>query len=215
MSASPKALADQVPEEITPTTWQRLSARIILVDLAISVLSVMPALVAIWVFGVDASDGQIWPLIGLAAFGVLGAFFDVIRWIFTRFRISAHYVELKTGVFLRRHRSIQRDRIRSVDVEAKLRHRLARMRVVKIGAGQQTAAGEAALSLDALTADDASTLQNRLLRDAHELPESRPGTVTSQDTHPHPEASKVDERIRVFARFEPSWFIYNMFTIWA
>lgn len=216
MRASPEALPDQVPEENTPTTtWQRLSARIIWVDLVISVLSVMPALVAIWGFGVDASGGQIWPLIGLAAFGVLGAIFDVVRWIFTRFRISPNYVELKTGVFLRQHRSVQRDRIRSVDVEARLRHRLARMRVVKIGAGQQTAAGEAALSLDALTADDASTLQNRLLRDAHELPESRQGAVTSQETQPHPEASTVDERIRVFARFEPSWFIYNMFTIWA
>src|SRR5690625_4160656 len=146
------------------TAWQRLSARIIWVDLVISILSVLPAVVAIWVFDVDATGGQIWPLVGLAAFGLIGAIFDVLRWIFTRFRITARHVELKTGVVMRQHRSIQRDRIRSVDVEAKLRHRLASMRVVNIGAGQQTAAGESALSLDALSTDDALALQNSLLR---------------------------------------------------
>lgn len=214
------------------TAWQRLSARIIWVDLAISILSILPAAVAILVFDVDASGGQIWPLIGLAAFGVLGAIFDVMRWVFTRFRITPRYVELKTGVFLRQHRSIQRDRIRSVDIEAKLRHRLARLRVVNIGAGQQTAARESALSLDALSAEDALALQNSLLRgeasaaDTLNLPPSAQETAGLAEETPSTkadaeEAGDLDaspatgEPIRVFARFEPTWFIYNMFNIWA
>src|SRR5690625_3272649 len=126
MSISP---ADTTDPQIAPPTsaqsWQRLSARIIWVDLVISVLSTLPALVAIWVFDADADAGQIWPLIGLAVFGILGAAFDVLRWIVTRFRITATHVELKTGIIFRQHRSIQRDRIRSVDTEAQLRHRLA------------------------------------------------------------------------------------------
>ncbi|NEC21763.1 PH domain-containing protein, partial [Streptomyces parvus] len=69
---------------------------------------------------------------------------------FTRYRITASHVELRTGVLVRVRRSIQRDRIRSVDIEAKPRHRLAGLRVVKIGAGQQAAAGDSALSLDAV-----------------------------------------------------------------
>ena len=215
------------------TEWQRLSARIIWVDLAISILAMLPAAAAIWVFGVDPSGGQIWPLIGLAAFGVLGAIFDILRWVFTRFRITPNYVELKTGVFLRQHRSIQRDRIRSVDIEAKLRHRLARMRVVNIGAGQQTAARESALSLDALSAEDALSLQNSLLRGeappaagatsrsaspeqtpeaAHEVPSTQADPKKAADSEAEPGSA---EPIRVFARFEPTWFIYNMFNIWA
>src|SRR5690625_5005735 len=136
MSISP---ADTTDPQIAPPTsahsWQRLSARIIWVDLVTSVLSTLPALVAIWVFGADAAAGQIWPLIARPVLGPWGAAFDVLRWIATRFRITATHVELKTGSICRQHGAIQRDRIRSVDAEAQVRHRLARMRVVKIGAG--------------------------------------------------------------------------------
>lgn len=216
----------------TTETWQRLSTRIIWVDLAISMLSILPVLVAIRVFGVDASGGQAWPLIGIAVLGVLGAILDVVRWIFTRFRVTPTYVELKTGVLLRKHRSIRRDRIRSVDVEARLRHRAARMRVVSIGAGQQTAAGEAALALDALSADDAVALQEELLRgtavptgdpgisleterNGHPTQEGLPAEATPDGDDHLPATPETGEPIRVFARFEPSWFIFNMFNIWA
>lgn len=210
------------------TAWKRLSVRIIWVDLIISTLSILPAAVAIVLFGVDAS-GQMWPLVGLAAFGVLGAIVDVVRWIFTRFRVTRSHVELATGVVMRRHRSIQRDRIRSVDVEAKLRHRIARMRVVNIGAGQQAAAGESALTLDALSAEDARVLQHQLLsrvepaEDSCVLNEAEsdagiagedPGTDADTDVR-RAAAPETGEPVRVFARFEPSWFIFNIFTIWA
>ncbi|MGO1594801.1 MAG: PH domain-containing protein, partial [Ancrocorticia sp.] len=186
--------------------WHRLSSRIIWVDLAISILSILPAVLAIWLFDVDSSQGQIWPLIGLAVFGVAGAYFDALRWAFTRFRITPSHVELKTGIVFRQHRSIKRDRIRSVDVETKLRHRVARMRVVTIGAGQQAAAGESALALDALSAEDAQELQHALLDEAND--EVELGGQNGQLSH-------GDEPLRVFARFEPSWVIYNIFNIWA
>ncbi|HIY65230.1 MAG TPA: PH domain-containing protein [Candidatus Agrococcus pullicola] len=203
-------------------SWLRLSPRIIWVDLAISILASLPALVAIWLFDVD-SGGQIWPLIGLAIFGVVGAIFDVVRWVFTRYRITATHVELKTGVVLRRHRVIQRDRIRTVDIEAKLRHRVAKMRVVNIGAGQQAAAGESALALDALSADDARALQTELLTDVNDANDV---DTPSGETGPEQEDQPADgsgapigpehgEPIRVFARFRPSWFVFNMFNIWA
>lgn len=224
-------------EENQPTTtavphaahWQRLSARIIWVDLVITALSIAPAGIAILFFDVDAAN-QIWPLIGLAAFGVIGAVLDVLRWIFTRFKITATYVEMKTGVIWRQRRSIQRDRIRSVDVEAKLRHRLSRMRVVTIGAGQQSAAGEAALSLDALSADDAFALQHELLTKAAAASTistptgaGQTGTTDSTQVDATPPVGATDsstaasssEPIRIFARFKPSWFIFNMFNIWA
>ncbi|MDZ5076601.1 PH domain-containing protein [Nesterenkonia sp. HG001] len=230
MSLSPPHPAEvQASRDAPATTWHRLSVRIIWVDLVISIVSIVPPMVAIWGFGIDASAGQIWPLIALAAFGVLGAVSDGLRWVFTRFRVTPTYVELKTGVFLRRHRSIQRDRIRSVDVEAKLRHRLARMRVVNIGAGQQASAGESALSLDALSAEDARRLQHSLLSEGERPTEVLETSVDSELSSQHRRttprdgvghespgaAPEADEPLRIFARFEPSWCIYNMFTIWA
>lgn len=77
----------------------------------------------------------LWPVIGIAAFGVIGAVTDAWRWVFTRYRVTNSHVERRTGVVVRSYRSVQRGRIRTVDIDAKLRHRLAGLRVGNIGAG--------------------------------------------------------------------------------
>src|SRR5690625_3698677 len=110
-------------EQQNPAPWQRLSGRIIWVDLVQIIVTQLPLLVAILIMDSSPELGQLWPLIGLAVFGLLGAVYDAIRWIVTRYRVTPSYVEVKTGVLFRRRRSIQRDRIRSIDTEAKLRHR--------------------------------------------------------------------------------------------
>ncbi|WP_254875524.1 PH domain-containing protein [Streptomyces sp. CAI 127] len=225
------------PQPLPGDAWQRLSARVIWVDLARSVLSLLPAVLAVVVVGVDPGAGEMWPLIGIAAAGVLGALADALRWAFTRYRITASHVELRTGVLVRVRRSIQRDRIRSVDIEAKPRHRLAGLRVVKIGAGQQAAAGDSALSLDAVDTAAARALHDRLIAPTHEAHEAHPAHPV-QPAHPaHPATSQAPaaavpapastsaptsapgpERaasLRVFARFEPRWVVYNMFNAWA
>lgn len=187
------------------------------VDLVQTVLSAVPAAVAIWVVGAEPGAGQIWPLIGLAVFGVLGAITDALRWTFTRYRVTATHVELKTGVIFRVHRSIQRDRIRSVDTEAKLRHRLGGLRVVKVGAGQQAAEGESAVALDALTAVDAHALRSRLLDPAQALAAAEPSDQPDQPPHEDP-AVALDDRttpLAVLARLQPRWVIHNMMNIWA
>ncbi len=193
-----------------PAGWRRLHVRVTWVDLARSLLSLLPAVLSVSVFGVDPGSGGTWPLFGIAAVGVIRAAADALRWTFTRYRITPTHVELRTGVLRRVHRSIRRDRIRSVDTEARLRHRLAGLRVVKIGAGQQAAAGESALALDAVSPADARALRRLLLPAApvpapREAPEAEPSDRTPPDRTP-PE---------VFARFEPRWVVYNMFNFWA
>ncbi|MET2718092.1 PH domain-containing protein [Streptomyces harbinensis] len=191
--------------------WQRLSTRVIWVDLVQSIASLLPAVVALAVFGVAPGSGQLWPLIGFAAFGVLGAIADALRWAFTRYRITASHVEMKTGVFLRVERSIRRDRVRSVDIEARPRHRLFGLRVVNIGAGQQAAEGESALALDAVSTADARALQDRLLRmtDATAEPD---GAAPAGE-----EATRTEETapLAVLARFRPGWVVYHMMSVWA
>lgn len=229
--------------EINTDGWHRLSSRVIWVDLVQTLLSLIPAVVAVWLADGNAANVA-WPLIAVAAFGVIGAVTDAVRWLFTRYRITDTHVELRTGVIFRQHRSLRRQRIRSVDVEAKLRHRIARLRLVKVGAGQHTAAGESALRLDALTAAEARELQSALLsgQDRPTAPpadtatsgddaagddvagESSPaepaatGTVTPQDpgaAAPDQPAAAAPAPLQVFATFRSGWVIYNMFNIWA
>src|SRR5699024_189922 len=105
--AAPRSF-EQTRDPAPGTGRQRLSARIIWVDLVISVLSSLPAVIAIWAFDLDDGASQIWPLLGLAAFGVVGALLDLVRWIVTRFRITDSHVELRTGLLVRQRRTIQR-----------------------------------------------------------------------------------------------------------
>jgi putative membrane protein len=226
--------APPLPED-APDGWQRLSVRVIWVDLARVVLSLLPALIAIALVGVDAQGGGLWPLLGLAAFGVVGAVADGVRWLVTRYRVTDTHVELRTGVFVRVRRSIQRDRIRSVDAEARLRHRVAALRVLRIGAGQQSSAGESALALDALSAADAYALRRELLDPvtAGAAPEdavaSAPGRGASAPdddaasdvgsvAEPEPAPSVAPDEsapIAVFWRFDPRWVVFHLLSVWT
>lgn len=179
-------------------------------------MALLPGVIAIFLFGVEPSVGTLWPFALIAAWGVFGAIADVIRWLFTRYRITESEVERRTGVLVRRHRSVRRDRIRSVDAHAKLRHRVAGLRVVTIGAGQQSSSGEAAFVLDALTRHDAELIRRVLLRqnDAATAPRNTADASTSAESDVVTAAERRDD-VEVFASVRHWWVVYNMFSIWA
>lgn len=181
------------------TPWRRLSVRVVWVDLVKTVLSLSPGAVAVGFFDVEPSLSSLWPLLLVALFGGLGAVADIVRWAFTYYRVTDAEIQRRTGVFVRRHRTVQLDRIRSVDTYAKLRHRAAGLRVVTVGAGQQNGAGEAALLLDALSKDDAALLRRELL-----------GLAA-----PEPESAGAEPDAEVLATLRPWWVVYNMFSVWA
>ncbi|WP_129668098.1 PH domain-containing protein [Phytoactinopolyspora endophytica] len=213
------------PAESTETPWRRLHSRVIWVDVAQTLLSLTPAVLALLVFGTEPSAGTLWPVVAIGVFGTLGAVTDGVRWFFTRYRVTGSYVERRTGVFVRQYRSVRRDRIRSVDATAKLRHRLAGLRVINIGAGQQSSAGESALVLDAILKADAEELRQDLLwarpngtrgRDGTGQAEAVPaGVLAEARTEPAVDVATDDVDERVFARLRPSWVVYNMFNVWA
>ncbi|MBB5786962.1 PH domain-containing protein [Jiangella mangrovi] len=188
--------------------WQRLDTRVVWVDAAKTLLSMVPAGIAIAFFGAEINWGTMGPILGATAFGVLGGIADLLRWVKTRYRITDEYVERRTGLFVRQHRSIRRDRIRSVDTSAKLRHKLAGLRVVTVGAGQHSAAGEAALMLDAVRTETAERLRQELLYGV--TPAAAPAGADPVD---EPAEARPDGN--VLARLERSWVLYNMFSIWA
>lgn len=220
------APAPPLPED-PPDRWRRLSSRVIWVDLVQVVVALLPAGIALAI-GIDPEGGGLWPLVGIAFFGVLGAVTDAIRWLFTRYRVTTTHVELRSGVLFRVHRSIQRDRIRSVDAEAKLRHRLAALRVLEIGAGQQSAARESALKLDALCRDDAYALRHELLDpaaraagatgdDADDLEDrvAAPDTAGTLEPPADAEPGADDQPIAVFWRFDPRWVVFHVLSVWS
>jgi putative membrane protein len=192
------------PADDDGTPWSRLDQRVIWVDLARSLLSFAPTAIAGWGFGVPLDGGALWPLLGVGVIGLIGAGADLLRWAFTRYRVTDDYLERRTGVLVRRYRSVRRDRIRSVDTSARLRHRLAGLRVVLVGAGQQTAAGESALSLDAVSRADAEALRTALLAGS---PVAGPAIA--------PEQAPAEDAPQVIARLRPWWVVYNIAGIWA
>lgn len=209
LTSDPQVVERDEPLD-TDVPWLRLSGRMIVVDLVVSLLSVAPSLVAFVLLGVPVTWGTGGPLLVLAVVGVGGAAVDAVRWVTTRYRLTDDHLERSTGLLVRRYRSIRRERVRSVDTDAKLRHRLAGLRVVLVGAGQQSAASESALALDAIASGDAERLRDALLRSGPTTP--APGSVVQGATEP---GAGGGERRDVHATFRWWWVIYNVVGIWA
>lgn len=173
--------------------WRRLNSRVAWVDLAKMVITFIPSLVATMVFdrGVEA-----WPVFIVTAVGVISSVVDLKRWMHTRYRVGADRMEIRKGWLVRRYRSVPRDRIRTVDTSAKLRHRLAGLRVVHISSGE----ARTSFKLDAVDARTAERLREELLGVSrpHEAAGTRPMTGET-----------------LIARLRWSWFIYNIVSIWA
>ncbi len=196
--------------------WRGLSIRVVLVDFVKSLVTLSPAVIAVLVFDVEPKFNTMWPFLVFGAWGVLSAVADIIRWLFTRYRITETEVERRTGVIVRKHRSVRRDRIRSIDTHAKLRHRLAGLRIVTIGAGQQTNAGEAAFVLDSLARRDAELLRQELLRERASSPfDADLSYVPDGEACDLSDGAAQSHHVEVFARFRPHWVLYNMFSVWA
>ena len=137
--------------------WQRLSPRMLLVHPAHEVLRQLPILVGSIVLG-SATGNNAWPF---AALGVTIAI-GLLRWFFTTYRIDDEYVALRTGVLRRRSISLPRNRIRSVQTDSRLLHRLLGLTVLRVGTGHE-ARGQAAFALDAVEAAQVRRLRATLL----------------------------------------------------
>lgn len=181
-------------------TWQRLDRKVIAVDLVRAAVSLVPTAIAGGVLGLQPGDA--WPALVVAVLGVVRAAADLARWATTRYRITPERVEVRGGLFTRKERWIARDRIRSVGSDARLTHRLFGLRVVTVGAGLTGVAGAtAALRMDAVSAATARRLHDLLGATA------QPGATD--------ETGLPAQARRVLARFQPSWVLYNVLSVWG
>lgn len=175
--------------------WQRLSPRMLLVHPLHEVLRELPLLIAVVVFG-SATDNRAWVM---AVVGVIAGV-GVTRWFTTTYCIEPDpevgRVQLRTGLLRRKVLSVPRNRIRSVEADARLLHRLLGLTVLRVSTGQQ-AAGDGAFELNAVESAHVPALRAALLARTGQPVRSagEPGTTT------------------VLARWRPSWLRYSALSL--
>ncbi|WP_449065373.1 PH domain-containing protein [Planomonospora algeriensis] len=96
----------------------------------------------------------------LVVFAVI-AVAGLIRYATTRYRVTAERVELRSGLVFRRHHSVPRDRVRSVDLTADPLRRFFGLVTVRIGTGRTD--DEKGLVLDGVSRTGARLLRVELL----------------------------------------------------
>jgi putative membrane protein len=170
--------------------WQRLSPRMLLVHPVHEVLRQLPLLVGGIVLG-STTGNPLWTVGVLAATLVLG----LARWFTTSYRIDGDpetgQVQLRAGVLQRKVLSVPRNRIRSVQTDARLLHRLLGLAVLRVSTGRADGAGSPVFELDAVEVSQVPQLRAMLLVESPQpadQPASAPGSV--------------------LARWHPSWLRY-------
>jgi putative membrane protein len=179
----------------TEIAWQRLSPRMLLIHPVHELLRELPLLIGGLVLG-STTGNQSWTVAVLALSVVVG----VARWFTTSYRIEADpesgQVQLRAGLLHRKVLSVPRNRIRSVQTDARLLHRLFGLAVLRVSTGQE-ARGEhdsGAFELDAVRVEQVPQLRAILLAESPrpiDAPTAEPAEVST-----------------VLARWQPSWLRY-------
>jgi len=167
--------------------WQRLSPRMLLVHPVHELLRQLPLLVGGVVLG-STTGNPLWTLAALAVTAVLG----VARWFTTSYRIEPDEVQLRTGVLRRKALAVPRNRIRSVQTDSRLLHRLLGLTVLRVSTGRE-ARGDSVFELDAVQAEQVPRLRAILL---------------AESLHPTQEAAHAPAPGALLARWQPSWLRY-------
>jgi putative membrane protein len=177
------------------TAWQRLSPRMLLVHPVHELLRELPLLIGGLVLG-STTGNQSWTVAVLALSAVVG----VARWFTTSYRIEADpdsgQVQLRAGLLQRKVLSVPRNRIRSVQTDARLLHRLLGLAVLRVSTGQEVKGehGSGAFELDAVRVDQVPQLRAILLAKS-------PQPAGAATAEPMPSSTEL-------ARWQPSWLRY-------
>ncbi|SDI72080.1 putative membrane protein [Actinokineospora alba] len=149
------------PPVVEPSReWGRLDPRMIIVR---PLNELMGLLIPVFIL-MFAGNGDTWRIVaGGATVGAL-VLYGLFSWVSTKYRITETQVELHKGLLHRQRLAIPRDRIRTVDLTAKLGHRLFGLSAVRVGTGEQSRTATDGVILDAVTAQEADRLRQVFLR---------------------------------------------------
>ncbi|MDT0302676.1 PH domain-containing protein [Streptomonospora wellingtoniae] len=147
--------------------------------------------------------GALWPWGALIAAGsaasvALVTAAEWLRWHRTRYRVTGERLEIRSGVLVTAHRSVPRDRIRSVDVAVPIWLRPLGLCKVTAGTGQSTGAGGDEIRLEYVLRAEGDRLRAGLLLRAAEAAPGRPREDGG--------LSGAGHAVRELARLRPVWF---------
>jgi putative membrane protein len=191
--------------------WQRLSPRNLLID-PVKVLGqfAFPAVIAL--VGISSGDrGMPWWALPIVVVGAVA--FGVLPWLTTFYRTTDTQFQIRSGLLNKKTKTAPLDRVRSVDLEASLLHRIVGLSKVQIGTGVD----DDRITLDSVTAEEAAGLRSFLL--SRRTP---PSAVSSDGPPPAgvdvatPPSGVQDEAPpapRVLAEIDWAWLRFAPFSL--
>ncbi|WP_304454918.1 PH domain-containing protein [Nocardiopsis sp. YSL2] len=161
---APAAENAPAPVSDLPGDWQRLHPLSVWAGTLAAGIFMVPTAVlgtAAIVFAAPQPWWALAPLPGTIALLALFTSIDLLRLRATRFRVTDERMEMRSGVVAKAYRSIPRERVRSVDVNAPLFVRVFGLCSVTVGTGDQ--GGSDQLQLLYVTAEQGERLRRELL----------------------------------------------------
>jgi putative membrane protein len=187
--------------------WARLSPRKLLLDPVKAIgQAIIPVVVAL--VGISRSDPSYWPFVfPLVVIGplVLGA----LPWLTTHYRLTDTQIQVRKGILNKQTSTAPLDRVRSVDLEASLLHRVLGVQKVQVGTGVD----DDRITLDALAVADAEQLRTTLLR-RRVVPEpASDPTAPEAEVDGPVEPGPAPAAQAVLARIDWSWLRFAPFSL--
>ncbi|GAA1936222.1 PH domain-containing protein [Nocardioides hwasunensis] len=190
--------------------WSRLSPRKLLLDPVKAVgQAIVPVVVAL--VGISQNP-RFWPIILPIAI-VAPLLFGILPWLTTHFRLTETQIQVRSGILNKNTSTAPLDRVRSVDLEASLLHRVLGVQKVQIGTGVD----DDRITLDALAAADAQALRTTLLRRRtapDPIADVTAGAALDEHQEPTGPAPPAPEPAPVLlARIDWSWLRFAPFSL--
>ncbi|MBB6119867.1 PH domain-containing protein [Nocardiopsis algeriensis] len=188
--------------------WQGLSTLSVWANTAAGGVPTMVTAVIGTVALIAAGQGA-WALAPVPAGLALTAlmtWIELVRLRATRYRVTSERMEMRSGILATAHRSIPRDRVRSVDVAAPIHARLFGLCAVTVGTGEAVGSGSDQLQLQFVTAEQGERLRRELL---YRRPAASGGAAGATPEDRAGGAAEAGEEVEVeLARLDPRWFAY-------
>lgn len=200
-------------EQVAPleADWQRLSPRNLLID-PVKVLGqfAFPAVIALVGISQGGGGGMPWWALPIVVVGAVAL--GVLPWLTTFYRTTDTQFQIRSGLLNKKTKTAPLDRVRSVDLEASLLHRVVGLTKVQIGTGVD----DDRITLDSVTASEAAGLRSFLL--ARPAPAAAATTGGVPETLPAsedgaPGGVRTEEPARVLAEIDWAWLRFAPFSL--
>lgn len=146
------------PEMARTEEWHQLNPKMLLVTPVRTLMSLaVPIVIAL--FGIGRGVGGDWAFRGALIAAVAALIFGMVPWITTKYRFTDTQLQVHRGLISRNVLTAPLDRVRSVDLESSVLHRLLGLTKVKVGTGVD----DTQIELDALGKQEAAQLRRYLL----------------------------------------------------